>query len=162
MAGIRVTITPNSTIINDSLQHAFNTLANPELMLKDIGEYLVISTKDNFAKEQTPDGEPWAALSPAYEKVKKPNPGKILQRNGYLFGDIFSQVTNNELAVGTGREYGALMHYGAAQGQFGKSSKKNLDLPFGDIPARHWLGVGKDDEQEVYLIIQNHLTANNQ
>lgn len=162
MAGIRVTITSNSTIVDDSLQHAFNTLANPELMLKDIGEYLVISTKDNFDKEKTPDGDDWTALSPNYLKYKKPNPGKILQRRGDLYRQIFSQVNNNELAVGTDRIYGALMHYGAAQGQFGKSPKKNLDLPFGDIPARNWLGIGKNDEEEIYLIIQDHLTANNQ
>ena len=44
-------------------------MGRPEPLLHDIGEYLMIAHDQRFASQTSPDGTPWQALSPAYQKA---------------------------------------------------------------------------------------------
>ncbi|HLD66044.1 MAG TPA: phage virion morphogenesis protein [Pseudomonas sp.] len=156
MAGARVELEFDSSKALAAIRQAVSQLADPKPLLLDIGEMLVNSTRDRFSSEQGPDGQAWAALSPRYLATKSPNPGKVLQRRGDLVRQIFPQVEGATLLVGTDRVYGAVHQFGALQGKFGKT-KRGAPIPWGNIPARPFLGLSDADENELTLIALDHL-----
>ena len=118
----------------------------PRPALLEIGEALLQSTEQRFRDQRDPDGLPWAPLSPAYLASKKKRAGRqpemILVLNGYLAGGIVTQASEDEVVVGTDRIYGATH-------QFGRSEQ--------NIPARPFLGLSRDDRDEVLEILNEHL-----
>ncbi|WP_339665863.1 phage virion morphogenesis protein [uncultured Pseudomonas sp.] len=156
MAGARVEMELDNRQARAALQDALQLLDDPKRLLRDIGEYLVNSTRDRFRDERGPDGQSWQALSPRYLANKEPNPGKILQRSGNLARQIFPQVQGKDLLVGTDRIYGATHQFGAKQGQFGKT-KRGGPIPWGTIAARPFLGVSDSDGDEMIELCRDHL-----
>lgn len=55
-------------------------------------------------------------------------------------------------------EYAATQQFGAKKGEF-RSTKNGAPVPWGDIPARPFLGISADDEDKIIEIIQSHLAA---
>ncbi len=112
----------------------------------DFGEHLVNSHQERFAREQAPDGSPWAPLSPAYAKRKASGRGnrKILQRSGLLFGSLHYQVEGEVLRFGVNRIY-------AAAHQFGR--------PEINLPARPFIGLSVEDLDEAAAVYLDHLEA---
>lgn len=113
------------------------------LLLDDIGNHLVNSTRARAEREISPDGMPWAALSPRYKKRKAAtHPGRgLLHLNKEMLGSRFShQVYGSELFVGTHAEYGAAQHFG-----------------HNGIPSREWLGLSNEDNDEILAIAHDHL-----
>jgi phage virion morphogenesis protein len=149
MAGTRIEINLNSAAASQALQRASDSLGDEgeALLLRDIGEYLQGSTLDRAALEVSPDGSPWAALSPRYATRKnRLRPGRaILRFDNHMLGDRFSyQVEPHAVALGTSAVQGAAM-------QFGR--------PDVNLPARPWLGLSEQDEREIVQITQDHLSA---
>jgi phage virion morphogenesis protein len=127
-------------------------IASPGVLLDDIGQHLVNTTDERFDRRESPDGQPWAAVSPAYARRKAAgratkrsgavtDPAQVLELSRDLRRGIRHQVNDTHLLVGTNVE-----GYGAAQ-QFGH----------GEIPARPYLGVSAEDEREIALILRHYL-----
>ncbi|MCO1337222.1 phage virion morphogenesis protein, partial [Microbulbifer sp. OS29] len=76
------------------------------------------------------------------------NQGKVLTLSGLLRNTLRYQVQGTELLFGTDRPYGAVHQFGATQGQFGKT-KRGGPIPWGNIPARPWLGTSAEDDREI-------------
>ncbi|GGK08642.1 phage virion morphogenesis protein [Luteimonas terricola] len=130
MAGARIEITVDS--VGPALARAAEQLGGDglRLMLEDIGEYLLRSTRERSLREVAPDGTPWPALQPAYQRRKeKRKPGKaMLHFDEHMLGDQLSwQVLGETLYVGTNAVYGAVHHFG----------------------LRPWLGLSDDDHEKV-------------
>lgn len=189
MAGARIELDFDGRSAATALAAAAKELA-PEgqaLLLADIGEYLLRSTRDRAAKQTSPDGTPWAALSPRYAKVKgKIRPGvPILRLDNHMLGDqLVSQVEGDTLYHGTNAPYGAIQQFGGdikhperptklyfhhAKGEvsphFVNRKKANFvqDATIGEhtstMPARPWLGLSKEDEAEIIQLVTDHLAA---
>jgi phage virion morphogenesis protein len=156
VSGARVELEFDNSQVLAAIRGALAELADPRPMLLDIGEGLVNSTRDRFSAQRGPDGQAWQTLSPRYLETKSPNPGKILQRRGDLVRQIFPQVQGTTLLVGTDRVYGAVHQFGALKGKFGKT-KRGAPIPWGDIPARPFLGVSDDDANEIIATARDHL-----
>ncbi|AQZ95556.1 phage virion morphogenesis protein [Halopseudomonas phragmitis] len=156
MAGAHVGLELDNGPAKDAIRQALAELAQPQRLLRDIGEHQVNSTRDNFRYERSPSGQPWPALSPRYLAVKEPNPGKILQRSGNLARQIQYQVQGNDLFWGTDRIYGATHQFGARRGQFGQT-RRGGPIPWGDIAAREFLGVSDADADEIIELVRDHL-----
>lgn len=156
MSGARVELEFDNAAVLTAVRGALAELADPRPMLLDIGEALVNSTRDRFSAQRGPDGQTWKSLSPRYLATKSPNPGKILQRRGDLVRQIFPQVEGATLLVGTDRVYGAVHQFGALKGAFGKT-RRGAPIPWGDIPARPFLGISDDDAAEIIAIARDHL-----
>jgi phage virion morphogenesis protein len=109
----------------------------------DIGEFLQIVHFERFKKQTSPEGDPWAPLSPAYLARKKRNKTRILVLNDVLSGTLHYQTTAEGLMFGTDRVYGATH-------QFGR--------PEAGIPAREFLGISDEDGQEILKITGDYLT----
>lgn len=166
-------------VINEAAQ----AMGRPEAMLDDIGHYLRAQTEDRFKTQASPDGTPWQALSPAYQRRKRKNQDKILVLDGYLSSKFTHQVNGNELLVGTNRKYAAIHHFGgtidiAARSQqayfrqgkdgevgnlFVNKRKSNFAqwVTIGAyqirIPARPFLGVSESDGYAIAGIAMRYL-----
>lgn len=111
--------------------------------LEDIGEHLLASHHARFEREESPDGTPWAPLSPKYAARKareRPNAGILVWDD--LLRSLVYQVQGDELFLGTGRIYGATHQFGREEA---------------GIPARPFLGLDADDEAAVLDILTEHL-----
>lgn len=147
MAGARVTVQVDDRHLLEVLGQVDSVLQGDdrELMLADMGEYLLRSTRERAALEVTPDGEPWTPLSPRYAKRKaKTHPGRpMLVLDLHMLGDMLSyQVDGAELAVGTSAIWGATQ-------EFGRDA----------IPARPWLGLDEADSSKILSIVEKHIRA---
>lgn len=181
----RIEITKDTA--SPALREATSALAGEAatLMLSDIGEYLVQATRDRAQREVSPDGTPWAALSPRYKKFKdRKRPGvPKLKFDFHMLGDQFThQVAGDELLVGTNAKYGAIHQFGGdvnipartrevlfsinrktGQSRFANRRRANfaqqVTIPAYKIrmPARPWLGLSAEDEAEVIAIAREHV-----
>lgn len=182
MAG--VTLEYSSGRILEAVQSAVDLLQNPVPMFRDMGEYMLLALDVRFESKTAPDGTPWQALSPSYQKRKRKNQDKILVLDGYLKNTLRYQVSENELAVGSNRAYAAIHQFGgdiqiaarSQQAYFHHDAKANEVAPrfvnkrkanFAQwvslgaytikIPARPWLGTSEKDDDELLAIAHKHL-----
>ncbi|WP_374439122.1 phage virion morphogenesis protein [Pseudomonas panipatensis] len=182
MAG--VTLEYNSGRILEAVQSAVDLLQNPVPMFRDMAEYMLLALDVRFESQSAPDGTPWQALSPSYQKRKRKNQDKILVLDGYLRNKLRYQVSENELAVGSNRPYAAIHQFGgeiqiaarSQQAYFRHDAKTNEVGPhfvskrkanFAQwvtlgaytikIPARPWLGTSEKDDDELLAIAHKHL-----
>lgn len=179
-----ITLEYQAEAVLDAIRAATEALGDPELLLRDMGEYLMIAHDKRFASQSAPDGTPWQALSPAYARRKKKNQNKILVLDGYLKNTLRYQVTGNELAFGTNRVYAAIHQFGgeiqiAARSQqtyfrqdksgevenrFVSKRRSNFSqwVSMGPytikIPARPFLGTSDTDDKELASIALGYLS----
>jgi phage virion morphogenesis protein len=130
-------------------------------LMADMAQYLYNAARDNFANERSPDGIAWAPRSPAtleaYRRQGSPW-GRILQKEGGLFDSLATESGRDFASVFVNRPYGAVHQFGAAKGAFGKT-KRGAPIPWGNIPARPFLGVGEKQEEDIKAIVEEWFTG---
>jgi len=167
-------------IKDDVVQAALNALIDAgsdlEPALRDIGEYLTKSTKERFIEGKAPDGTAWAPntdLTLSRKKGDKP----LIGESKRLSNELAYDLLGDGLEFGSSLEYAAVQQFGAKMGEFGRYSqvarynkydekdfrryagtKKGFPLPWGDIPARPYLGISDDDRINIVAILMEHLT----
>ncbi|MGD9610779.1 MAG: phage virion morphogenesis protein [Desulfovibrionaceae bacterium] len=100
-----------------------------------------------FANQADPvTGQAWAPLKPSTVK-RRGSKEPILQANGILAASILPEHGPDFAMVGTATVYAPTHQFGAKKGAFGSTSKGRA-IPWGDIPARPFFGVGPEDEAE--------------
>lgn len=149
-------------------------LSDMRPVFDQIGEYLVTSTKDRFKAGVSPEGVKWAPKSPttlARYGARKSNRVDIRPLFGLtpvdagLNSQIHFEASPTQLEVGSNLIYAAVMQFGAKKGQFGAYSGVNKKghpfsgvAPWGDIPARPFLGISPEDETNILALIADFLT----
>lgn len=115
-----------------------------ELLMRDIGEYLLPAHQDRILAGQSPDGTPFAPLDPDYKKSKRKRRSrgkdKILILDDFMRGELAVVVDALGLQLGTNKVYGATH-------QFGR----------GATPARPFLGLSEADIAEIEAIAGDFL-----
>lgn len=181
MAGSMLEVSVDTSLVGKALDELVERLGDLTTPLNDIAEYLYQSTDDRFRQQVAPDGSPWAPLA-ASTLARKKGP-RILREKGTLQDTLRHNVSNNELAFGTDRPYGAIHQFGgkvrhAARSQqvyfrqgkdgsvgnrFVKKSKSNFaqwvtrGAHDSETKARPYLGMSSEDDIEVLAIIQDYL-----
>lgn len=122
-----------------------------------IGEYLVGATRDRFRDQKDPDGVPWAPLTEATRSRKPRNKDRILTLHGDLGGQISWRASSAELLVGSDRIYAGTHQFGAKKGQYGTTSR-GAPIPWGDIPARPFLGLSDEDRDVIEGMVGDYLS----
>jgi phage virion morphogenesis protein len=154
-----VTLVITSDNITPALQKALAGVSDTSPLMAEIREYMFVQAKQNFSNEQGPDGSVWAPRSPAtlasYLRQGKPV-GKILQSEGSLIGTLGTDSGNGFAEVFVNQPYAAVMQFGAEKGAFGKT-KRNGPIPWGDIPARPFLGFALPQEEAIEEIVTDWL-----
>lgn len=139
--------------------------------LKAIGETLTESTKHRFDTSTGPDGERWAPNTETtilrYLGVYKGSfskTGRITAKGADramskkpLIGETKSlSSTISWLLEGNAVLIGSPMIYAGVQ-QFGADAHEFGDAPWGDIPAREFLGVSDEDRREILDVFSDYL-----
>lgn len=144
--------------------------------LREIGEVLAETTKQRFASSRGPDGTVWAPNSDVtllrYVQAfgglgkRRAGGGRNLTAKGTrrlaakkpLIGETRSlsstityQVAGDSVTVGTPMIYGGVQQFGAKKRQFGGKA------PWGDIPARPFLGISLEDRGHILRILGRFL-----
>lgn len=144
MAGASLKVEIDDREVLKALQRLQDAGANMQGAFADIGEYLLISHRERWDRQVSPDGTPWAPLAPQTVKYKKKNQDKILVLDGNLRDLLRYQDRPDGLEFGTDRIHGATH-------QFGREDA--------GISARPFLGLSDEDRVEVLDILQDHLEA---
>lgn len=168
MSGISFTVELDEAALAAKLSDMVGRMDRPIGFYKGVGEYLKdVAIPRNFETETGPDGSPWASLRPSTIKRREKagqTPIRILRASGTMASGINALPDNDGVRVGSPAIQAAVMQFGAAQGAFGASMGKDKlgrdhfhHMPWGDIPARPFLGLSGDDETEVIRIAEDWL-----
>lgn len=140
------------TVSDDQLQRAIDALVTKMGDLRepmaDIGEYLLLSTRDRFDGQKDPQGRSWTPLSPKYAKRKAASPRAlkgILTYSGILRDTIAYQADAASVTIGSNRIYAPIQQLGGTAGRGAK------------IPPRPFLGVSEADRAEITAIVAEYL-----
>ena len=150
---MKIDIAIDDTQVNNAIARLIQAGTDLTPTLRDIGEHLLNTTRQRFADEQSPDGTAWEPLSETTKARKTRNKDKVLTEDGRLAGTLGYQVMRDELLVGSPRIYASTLQFGAKKGEFGQTSR-GTPIPWGDIPARPFLGISDDDRVEIRNILQ--------
>lgn len=119
--------------------------------LREIGQVVgVQGTRKRFDTERDPSGKPWVRLAEATLRRRRRST-YILRDSGMRAGlmrSITSKVQGNRVTWGTNKIYGRIHQLGGEAGR--RSARVN-------IPARPYLGISQEDEQEIGRIVVKHL-----
>lgn len=167
-----ITIELDDVDVISALERAARAVTDMTPLMQELGEMLVESTKARFPEGVSPDGTRWAPKSPAtidaYRRREAKGKNSTLDFRP-LFGpsrmlssQIHYEATANQVEVGSNMIYAAVMQLGAAQGEFGartgrtrptekrpKSQDYFFPIPWGDIPARPFIGLSGTDRSNI-------------
>ncbi len=154
MTVIRITIDDDAS---GGLRRLQQLGVNLRPVMVDIGAMLRASTDLRFVDSQAPDGSKWKPLSPVTVALRGKGSGwQPLMKKGGLRTSMTYLATPREVLVGTNVIYAGTHQLGARRGQYGKT-KRGSPIPWGNVPARPFLGVSRDDEREIHSIIADHV-----
>lgn len=152
--------------VRQAFAHLIASAENPRPFLAQIGELLVDSTKQRFSTSTAPDGSRWPENSEItllgylnqYKGSFRKKDGGLTQKGAKRLGGkkpligetgslatmIVYQVNGSGLIVGSPMEYAAAQQFGMKKGYAG-ATKRGSPIPWGDIPAREFLGISDQD-----------------
>ena len=154
---------------------------NMQPVLKEIGEDMAESTKQRFATATAPDGTAWApnsalTLARYSSMFARKKDGEFTKRSAAklagkrpgtgetraLGTTINYQLQGDDaVAIGSPMVYAGTFHYGAKSGEFGfgfyKTREGSFPLPWGDIPARPFLGASDEDKANIVDLVNSYL-----
>lgn len=156
-----ITIDVTTDTLRPALAEAQRALADLTPLMQEVGDLMVYRTEENFTAGTAPDGTAWAPRSQttldAYAaRGKMPQGGPLVGVSKMLSEQISYEADPTGVDWGSNMIYAAVMQFGAAQGAFGKTSRGG-PIPWGDIPARPYLGVGPEDETAILETIEDYL-----
>lgn len=147
-----------SRTVLDALGEIMHRMDDPRPALIEIGEAIANSTRQRFRDGKGPDGVGWKKNERSTEEIyaglfassgtKKP----LIGESRRLAGEISWQLTGKDAV-----EVGSPMPYAAMQ-QFG-GKKSQWPHLWGDIPARPYLGISKQDESTILEIVGRYFGA---
>ena len=151
----------NGPAIVGQLREAQERLANPEPMFQDIGEHLIDSHRQRFQRSEAADGSTWAPKSDVtIERYRRMGDGNrtqpLIGPSRRLGTEIHYYASRTEVEVGSNLEYAGAMQEGVAKGAFG-ADRHGRPIPWGNVPARVWLGLSDADERNILDIVDEHL-----
>lgn len=131
---------------------------NKQGLLEVIGAELESQTRRRIQDEkQSPDGTPWEEWSVTHAATRHSG-HSLLQGGGDLLDSVQFVVTGDQVEVGSNMVYAGVMQDGAKQGEFGRSSR-NGPIPWGDIPAREYLGISDENAADIIAAANDWIDA---
>jgi len=158
------TIELNSAPAEAALARLDKALDDPTPLLQDLGELLSNSTMERFGQGVSPDGVKWAPKSQTTlnrygaRKSNRVDVRPLFGPSGALSSTIHYELGQDEVLIGSALVYAAVQHFGAARGAFG-SMANGSPIPWGNIPARPFLGVSAEDEPKIVATVEDYLTG---
>lgn len=147
--------------LDKALGKATGKLGNTQALMESVGEALVSGTKKRFAAKKDPEGKPWQPSRRALEEG-----GETLTDSGRLRRSIDYAATSDKVMVGSNLAYARIHQKGgeikpkkAKKLVFKDSDGKTVAVDAVTIPARPYLGVSKEDMEEVKSTMADFLAG---
>ncbi len=172
---IQITLRANN--LNQILTRLQRKLSDLTPAMRDIGEALSETTKQRFRSSTSPAGKPWAPNADStllrylerkggLSKKRTATGGRTLTQKGAralgskkplvdsktLGTTIFYQAGRHRVEIASPMEYAAVQQFGARKGAFGRTSR-GAPIPWGNIPARPFMGISRPDRATVLAIV---------
>ncbi len=150
--------------ITQALERLHRHLTDLSPVMSAIGQIMIEGTRQRFLEGVSPEGEAWAPKSPVTIEAYKRRGQSVDFRPLFgpspsgagLFGTIDMQAGRDYVEVGSNKIYAAVMQFGARKGAFGATSRGS-PIPWGDIPARPYLGISETDRENILAEIDDWL-----
>lgn len=104
-----------------------------------------------FDSQTAPDDTPWEPLTDNAKRRRQRNKDKTLARDGDLRGNPAYRAGRDSVEIDQRLPlpvYAGTHRFGALKGAFGTTSR-GVPIPWGDIPARPFLGLSEADCAEI-------------
>jgi len=135
----------------DALHELSRRMDDMTPAMRAIAGVMADATERAFEDEADPaTGMAWHPLMASTVNMRCGDAHPILQRSGQLAGSIVTSHGPEFAQVGSNKVY-AGMH------QFGGVTSPNSMIPGKAIPARPFLGLGEDDQEEILDIVRGYL-----
>lgn len=126
-------------------------------LMEEIGATLADQTDERFRTGTAPDGTLWAPRSPVTmanyaRRGDKPGPRPLIGASRRLSTTIHYQAGADSVEIGSAAVQAAVMQFGAAKSAFGPRT------PWGDIPARPFIGLSEANRSDILGTIDEWLT----
>lgn len=134
----------------EALDRATNGISDTQGLMTKIGQAMKSQTVRRFQAGVSPEGEAWEPVkNPRKDSKGRPRKGtaKPLVDTGRLRNSISVSTAPTEVHVGSNVVYARIHQLG---GQAGRGRKVT-------IPARPYLGLSEDDQQEIAAMVQDHM-----
>lgn len=154
----------NTDTLSPALTALAEAMSDMTPVMQDIGEYMIKATRERFPKGEAPDGSKWARKSPATlaaygaRKSNRVDARPLYGPTGLLSQQFSYAADPDGVEWGSNRIYAAVMQFGAGKGAFGTTSRGSA-IPWGNIPARPFIGVSDEDETQIFSIISEYLQS---
>lgn len=189
MAGITFEIEIPEAEIRAGLGRIIDRLERPLPLYRDIGQHMADSTRENFRRETSPAGVPWARLRPATLRGRarqRLSLDGILRARGRLLNSLNVRTTTEGVSIGSPIPYAAIHQLGGEierqartqtiwrkqrkDGSFeAKFRKRKLKTSVASehevaahsirIPARPYIGVSDDDRAAIIEIARKWIIS---
>jgi len=147
--------------LDKALGRATGKLGNTQALMESVGDALVSGTMKRFDEKKDPKGKPWKPSRRALE-----DGGETLTDSGRLHRSIDYAATSNKVMVGSNLAYARIHQKGgeikpkkAKKLVFKDSDGKTVAVDAVTIPARPYLGVSKEDMEEVKSTMADFLAG---
>lgn len=134
----------------EQLAQQMNQLASADQsdLMEIMGGVVESQTRRRLAEEkEAPDGTAWEDLSESWSAKKSENSsGGLMEYQGHLIDSIAYEVSGGEVSIGTNLIYGAIHQFGG----------EAVGMP---TPARPYLGLSADNEQELNAVVNDWING---
>ena len=113
-------------------------------LMDEAGAILESSTRGRFDTKLSPEGEAWVPWSEAYDNTRNHGAHSILVAGGWLRDSIQSYATGTQAEVGSNLVYAAIHQFGG-------------DPEESNIPARPYLGLSSEDEEDLHDLVGSYI-----
>ena len=137
--------------ITPALGRMYDAVDDMSLFMTALAGMMVASTQDRMLRGEQPDGQPFAPRSPVTLEQYAKNGfsfGGPLHYSRRLVESIYPESGPDYARIGTNVEQAAVMQFGASHGDFGETDRGG-PIPWGDIPARPFMGISDDDRTNI-------------
>jgi len=166
VSGATIEVTIQDEQVRQLLEGLASRFGDLTPLMRNIGEIIRERAMQSFASGTSPEGDPW---KPSFRAIRQG--GKTLIDTAILRNSINVRPGPGVIEVGTPIEYAGTHQFGAKRGSFGtvnvivkahlRKSRKGTEygvrkhtrqvaLPWGDIPARPFLGIAPEDWSDIH------------
>lgn len=157
----KITVEVETAVVKQALGKLSGVMQNLQKPLAAVGEDLIASHRERFETKLSPEGVRWEDNSPLTQLLKGGN-NPLVGESKSLQRQFSYNVGAHRLEFGSTMQYAAVQHFGAERGSLAnkpyKSKSGTYAVPWGDIPARPFLGLSSSDVENMLQVVEEYFT----
>ena len=156
-----ITLEFNNDELSPALKRISTSLGDMTQLNRDLGELWLAATQDRMERGEDPDGNAFAPRSQTTLErylAQGLSFGAPLNRSGDMRRGLAYDAGADFVRIGSNAIQAAVMQLGASKGAFGRNARGG-PIPWGNIPARPFIGLSDDDTTAMIAEIEEWLES---